>query len=121
MNPYDDVDPDDRYPTRTTQHFLCAKCSMNLVLKLGDYCMTCAVIPPPSDEYIVLSPTTLDRAVEKSGLGREFLKTKMEHTFERNQQYVIFRRDGKWHDLIVHDRFPLRVVMKRLFERLSKE
>lgn len=100
----------------------CASCGKHKVLKPGDYCRSCAIIsdlPDGKYEYVILSRAMLDIAAEKSGMAREFLVAKMDLAFEHNQQYIIFRTGEQWHDILIHDRFPVPVVMKRLFERLE--
>lgn len=100
----------------------CASCGRPKVLKLGDYCITCALDPAltaSEHEYVILSPATLDLAVEKSGIARQFLSAKMDKAFEHSQSYVIFKARGQWHDILIHDAFYLPIVMKKLFEKME--
>jgi hypothetical protein len=101
----------------------CTSCGMSNVLKPGDYCRACATtwrLPSAENEYIIVSPATLEAATLQSGIAKSYLKAKQEEAFERDQKYVIYFARGQWDDLIVSNRFYLPVVMKFLFEQLEE-
>lgn len=98
----------------------CAGCRKDKVLKEGDYCMQCALDPALIEhQYIVLSPAMVVFAAELSGLPSEYLRTKMERTFEAFQHYVIFKAHGGWQDIVIDEKFHIPTVMKALFKRLE--
>lgn len=119
MHPYDDIEPDMMYPLTVRTGYLCASCNFNKVVHLGDYCPTCAVIPPDYDEYYIISPGVLTLVSKKSNIPLSFLKAKMERCFERYQHYVVFRSRGQWHDIVISEKFHIPTVMKALFKRLE--
>lgn len=100
----------------------CVSCGKPKVIKVGDYCRSCAVDPDitaSTREYVILSRATLDIAVQKSGIAREFLLSKMDRAFKNYQNYVIYKIDGKWLDLKIDEHFYIPTVMKNLFRRLE--
>lgn len=97
----------------------CVGCKLPRVLKLGDYCKECALEPEPY--YVVVKPDTLEQAAKASGMAREFLNAKQEKAFENYQSYVVYYVDGKWQDILINEWFPVPLVMKNLFDNLSRE
>lgn len=110
-------------PDVSTPNFVpCASCGKPKVLKVGDYCTTCALdsdLVASKYEYIIVSRATLDVAAEKSGITREFLVAKMARAFENFQIYVIYKWGEEWKDLLISETFYIPNVMKNIFEKLE--
>ena len=96
----------------------CAGCKEAKVLKLGDYCIMCALEWPENEHYIIVTPKTMEKAIRWSGMAGEYLKAKSDQAFEKFQSYVIYTTpDGAWHEINVSDRFPVPYVMKNLLRK----
>lgn len=98
----------------------CAGCGKDKVLKEGDYCIACALDPTLLDnQYIVISPAMITHAADVSGIEGAYLKSKMEHCFERFQHYVIYKARDEWQDLVIDEKFHIPTVMSHVFKRLE--
>lgn len=93
----------------------CAGCKELKVLKLGDYCLACALEPAP--DYIIVKPDSLEHAALRSGITREYLNAKQERAFENYQVYVIYFAKDEWQEITISERLPVAVVMKNLLEK----
>lgn len=100
----------------------CRSCGKPRVIRPGDYCRDCAIRwrqPSAEGEYLVVTPHTLDEAVELTGMGKSYLRAKQEQAFFGYAKYVIFEANGEWHDVVVSDVFYLPKVMENLIRLLE--
>lgn len=95
----------------------CAGCKKAKVLKLGDYCIACALEWPEHPCYIVVTPKTLDKAVKDSGIDGDYLRAKTDKAFDHYQSYIIYCVNGEWKEILVSDRFHIPTVMKNLLKK----
>lgn len=106
------------YPT--PKFNTCRSCGKARVLKPGDYCRECAIIPDSAvaeDRYIIVEPHTMADTSAKTGVTLSYLKAKYERTQSMKCQYVLFFSHGIWQDVVVDRMFYLPRVMQTLLER----
>jgi hypothetical protein len=98
----------------------CSGCKKPRVLKMGDYCVECALDPSTQHQYFVVKPDTLDHIARVTGMAREFLNAKQERAFEEFKRYVIYLADDEWKDIVISEKVPLDFAMKNLMEKAWK-
>jgi hypothetical protein len=100
----------------------CRCCGRPKVLKPGDYCRDCAVIPNDvvaSNRYIIVEPHSMGDTASRANLGYPYLRTKYDRAEEMHCQFVVFEINGHWHDVLIDKYFYLPRVMRTIFERMA--
>ena len=100
----------------------CVGCKQLKVLKLGDYCVSCALEwHPKDDEYFVVNSKNLDEVSAATGATKKYLNAKQAAAFEKHCSYVVYCIRDEWKEILVNEGFHLPTIMKRLFERENKQ
>lgn len=97
----------------------CTNCKEPRVLKLGDYCATCALEPEP--RYFIIKPATLDHVARVTGISHEYLNAKQERAFENFQVYVVYGTDDDWAEVLISERFHIEGAMQQLLTKKKRD
>lgn len=98
----------------------CRSCGKNRVVRPGDYCRKCAVVPNDdvaNERYIIVEPHTMEDTAEKTGIALPYLRSKFTHVSTMQCYYVLYKINGDWRDVVVDKQFYLPRAMQTIFER----